>query len=210
MYVKHNSNYIVIVLIWVDDIIIVSNDDGMITELKCSFRNHFKMTDLGKLKWFLGISFRNGENIIEINQSRYVQKILDKFKMSDCHPVKIPCDSSFRNVSSVNSSELADPTLYREIVGSLIYIMVGTRPDLSHTVTKLSQFMSDPTVFHLNVAKHVLRNLKGTLDFGLKFSKCNNSLTLMGHSDSDWGSSEDRRSITGYCFQLSETGPLIS
>ena len=171
LYVKYNSNYIVIVLIWVDDIIIAGNDDGMITELKCSFCNNFKMTDLGKLKWFLGISFRNGENLIEINQTRYVQKILDKLKMSYCHPVKIPCDLSFRNVSSANSSELADPKLYREIVGSLIYIMVGTRPDLSYIVTKLSQFMSNPTVCHLNAAKHVLRYSNGTLDFGLKFSK---------------------------------------
>ena len=129
--------------------------------------------------------------------------------MTDCKPKSIPCDS---NINSINedSQELADPRLYREIVGSLIYVMVGTRPDICYAVTKLSQHMSKPTKAHLGLAKDVLRYLKSTINFGLKFSDTNEPLKLNGYCDSDWGNSEDRRSITGYCYQLNENGPLIS
>ena len=70
--------------------------------------------------------------------------------------------------------------------------------------------MSKPTKAHLNIAKDVLRYIKGTLNFCLKFVKCDKNVELNGYSDSDWGGSEDTRSITGYCFQLNENGPLIS
>ena len=105
---------------------------------------------------------------------------------------------------------LSDARKYREIVGSLIYIMIGTRPDLSYVVTKLSQHMSKPSEAHFNAAKRVLKYLKGTLDYSLKFCRNDEPLVLYGFSDSDWGNSEDRKSISGYCFKLQNSGPLIS
>ena len=89
--------------------------------------------------------------------------------------------------------------------------MTGTRPDLCYIVTKLSQKMSKPTRTNLDLAKHVLRYLRVTSEQGLTFRKSNVPLKLNGFCDSDWGASvADRRSITGYNFQLSSTGPLIS
>ena len=88
--------------------------------------------------------------------------------------------------------------------------MTNTRPDLSYVVTLLGQFMSKPTVAHLNLAKHVLRYLKGTKSLGLNFTKSDSNLEVYGYCDSDWGGSLDRRSISGYCFMLQENGPLIS
>lgn len=88
--------------------------------------------------------------------------------------------------------------------------MTGTRPDISYVVTKLSQHMSNPTKTMLGLAKHVLKYLKGTENYDLRFRRCSSGLKLVGHCDSDWGASSDRRSITGYCYQLSESGPLIS
>ena len=120
--------------------------------------------------------------------------------MSDCKPKP-----------SEDSEELTDPKLYRARVGSLIYVMTGTRPDLCYVVTKLSQKMYKPTQADLGAAKHVLRYLKGTQELGLTFKKSVSPLNLEGFCDSDWGASTtDRRSITGYNFQLSSTGPLIS
>lgn len=145
-----------------------------------------------------------------MNQTRYIEKVLQRFNMTDCCIKKVPCDLSFVNTSSIESNELADASLYREIVGSLIYIMTCTRPDLSFVVTKLSQYMSKPTKAHLNVAKQVLRYLKGTIDYNITFSKSSDPLKLIGFCDSDWGSSEDRKSISGYCFKLNKYGPLVS
>lgn len=130
--------------------------------------------------------------------------------MKDCKIRVTPCDVGLNEVKDDDSEELTNSTLYREIVGSLIYAMSATRPDLCYVVSILSQNMTKPTNAHLSMAKHVLRYLKGTSHYSLKFKKSGNVLQLTGCCDADWGSSEDRRSITGYSFQLCSNGPLIS
>ena len=92
-------------------------------------------------------------------------------------------------IQNEDSTELADQSLYREIVGSLIYVMTGTRPDLCYIVTNLSQHMAKPTESHLTMAKHVLRYIKGTINHGLKFQKSDVPLQLGGFCDADWGAS---------------------
>ncbi|KAK3716452.1 hypothetical protein RRG08_057375 [Elysia crispata] len=88
--------------------------------------------------------------------------------------------------------------------------MTATRPDLCFVVTKLSQYLTIPSDRHMIVAKHVLRYLKVTIQQKLTFRKSVDNLSLSSFCDSDWGNSEDRKSITGYCFTLSRKGPLIS
>ncbi|XP_064078464.1 uncharacterized protein LOC135195887 [Macrobrachium nipponense] len=145
-----------------------------------------------------------------MNQCNYLKRVLDKFQMSGCKPKSVPCDPSVNNEVFLDSEKLVDAKLYREIVGSLIYIMMVTRPDICFVVTKLSQYMSNPSKADFSLAKYVLRYLKGTLHYDLKFSKSDDELKESGFCDSDWGSSSDRRSITGYCFQLYSKGSLIS
>ena len=100
---------------------------------------------------------------------------------------------------------------YRAIVGSLIYAMTCTRPDLSWIVSKLSQHLSRPTEGDWTLLKQVMRYVKGTIDSKLHFTKCSTKMELVGYSDADWASSvEDRRSTTGYYFQLNSEGPAIS
>lgn len=106
---------------------------------------------------------------------------------------------------------MTDPKKYREIIGSLIYAMTCTRLDISWIVSKLSQKLSCPREEDMVAAKHVLRYLRGTIEYELCFKKCDGNLNLVAYSDADWASSlEDRRSTTGYCFSLSNHGPLIS
>ena len=97
-----------------------------------------------------------------MGQTQYIDKILSKFKMTDCKPKSTPCALGVEKGSEEESCELNDPKLYWAIVGSLIYVMTGTRPDLCYTVTRLSQNMAKPTQSDLSMAKHVLRYLKGT------------------------------------------------
>ncbi|XP_046856030.1 secreted RxLR effector protein 161-like [Xenia sp. Carnegie-2017] len=169
------------------------------------------MKDLGILHWFLGIEFKCSDDEMEMSQSRYAEKILAKFEMSDCKPKKAPSLLEHDKLMCMDSPELEDPNLYRRVVGSLNYFMTGLRPDLCYVVTKLSQYMSKPTVASLNAAKHVLRYLRGTPQLNLTFRKSENPLELVGYSDSDWrGNASHRKSISGYAFLLSEGGPLIS
>ena len=200
----------VIIIVWVDDLIISGTNLPLLERVKGALSNKFKMKDLGPLSWFLGTEFKCREESIEMNQTQYIDKILKKFEMSECKPKSVPCASGIEKESE-DSRELGDARLYREIVGSLIYVMTGTRPDICYVVTKLSQKMSNPTESDLSMAKHALRYLKGTREQGLRFCKSESALKLVGFCDADWGASvKDRRSITGYNFQLSENGPLIS
>ena len=96
------------------------------------------------------------------------------------------------------------------MVGSLIYAATCTRPDLSFIVMKLSQNLSNPRTCDLLLLKHVFQYIKKTIDYALVFRKTEN-LKLIGYCDADWATNVDnRRSITGYCFSLSESGPVIS
>ena len=110
-----------------------------------------------------------------------------------------------------SDADPVDAKTYREVVGSLIYIMTCTRPDLSWIVSKLSQNLSEPNEQHWITAKHVMSYLKGTIDHELCYRKSEANLKLVAYSDSDWAADiNDRRSTTGYCFSLTDDGPLIS
>jgi hypothetical protein len=106
--------------------------------------------------------------------------------------VKLSCDDGSKEVNG---------TVYRQMLGSLNYLTT-TRPDISYSVSVLSQFMAKPHESHWNAAKAVLRYLKGTLDYGIKYTDASD-VELTGYSDSDWaGNMDDRRSTTGYAFSI--------
>ena len=94
-----------------------------------------------------------------MNQSRYIEKILSKSGMADCKPHPTPCEMSTNKTS--DEIDLIDNKPYWEIIGSLIYIMVATKPGICCTVTRLSQDLAKPNSFHLTKGRHVLCYLKG-------------------------------------------------
>ena len=209
VYTKLEGKSIIILILFVDDVLIASNDDIALTKFKSSLSNKFKMKDIGDLSWFLGIKFDISCNEIKMSQSKSINKLVERFGMTDCHSKPVPCDLNQKNFDDMHSKP-ANKTLYQEIIGSLIYIMSCTRPDICFIVSKLSQYMHNPTVAHLNLAKNVIRYLKGTSDYCLTFSK-SDKLELFGYCDSDWANdSIDRKSITGFCFKLCKNGPVIS
>ena len=125
---------ITIVIIWVDDIIITSNSTDVLKSVKDNFSERFQMKDMGKLSWFLGIEFVYEEGIIKMNQTKYNERVLSRFNMQNCKPRSTPCEMNSSKVNEESSSP-AENRLYREIVGSLVYIMTATRPDLCCSAT---------------------------------------------------------------------------
>jgi len=207
LYLKQMKSEIVIILVWVDDLIIGASNENLLCEVKQMLQAKFSMKDLGALSYFLGIDFEQDVGSVKMNQKRYLRKILERFEMNDCKPRYTPCEQNLE----FNDEDPVDCRKYREVIGSLIYAMTCTRPDICWIVTKLSQYLSKPVKAHWVTVKHVLRYLKGTIDYELCYRKSEDGLNLVGYSDADWASSiEDRRSTTGYCFSLSKTGPLIS
>jgi hypothetical protein len=100
-----------------------------------------------------------------------------------------------------SKQEAMDPTLYRQLIGSLMYL-VNTRPDICFVVNTLSQFMVEPRRAHWTTTKHILRYLRGTIEYGLRYAQ-GDGVKLMGYTDADWaGNAVDRKSTSGCCFSL--------
>ena len=207
---KSDDVFVAIIVVWVDDLIIGARNTALKEEIKSLLRSRFRMKDLGALTYFLGIEFLQSSDAmsIKLSQTHYTKKILTKYGMMDSRPRATPCEAK---PEIVNGDPQPLNVKYREVVGSLIYLMTCTRPDISWTVTRLSQKLEDPGPVEWVMLRHVLRYLKGTMNNGLVYRKSSHGLSLTGFSDSDWAScSEDRRSTTGYYFSLNPAGPPIS
>ena len=136
-------------------------------------------------------------NGIFLGQGKYAVEILKRFGMMDSKPITTPMASNLKILSDA-SSEMVDATMYRQMIGSLMYIM-NTIPDIYFVVNTLSQFLIDLSHVHLIVANHILRYLRGTVDYGIKYD-VNKEIKLESYVDSDWvGSAIDRKSTLG-CF----------
>ena len=200
-----------ILLVFVDDIILATQHDKTMNNVKDSLKSRFTMKDLGPICFFLGIQFTQNSGEITMCQSTYLMNILDKFGMADCKPRATPSEMKPSSSSSENTDNINDEHKYREMIGSLVYAMTCSRPDLSYVVTKLSQHLSCPNESDWVTLKHVFQYIKGTLDLKISFRKSDEDLKLLAYCDADWASSlDERRSVTGYCFLLSDIGPVIS
>ena len=125
--------------------------------------------------------------------------------MMDCKSIATMMVSNLKKLhESASGSNLVDPTMYRQLIGPLMYL-IHTKPDTCFAVSALSQFMSESRHIHWVAAKHVLRYLRGTIGFGLKYVS-DGGVRLYGYVDSDWaGSAVDRKSASGYCFSMGST-----
>jgi hypothetical protein len=149
------------------------------------------MKDLGLMHYFLGLKFWQIPEKIFLNQGKYAVEILKRFNMLECKSMNTPMETKLKILVDT-SLELVDATLYRKIIESLMYMM-NTMPDKCFTVNTLNQYLVEPKCVHLVAAKHVMRYLKGTLDFGLCYNG-DHDFILIGYIGSDWaGSVSDRK-----------------
>ncbi|RVW73464.1 Retrovirus-related Pol polyprotein from transposon TNT 1-94 [Vitis vinifera] len=210
-YVKSFDNSYIILLLYVDDMLIVGSDIEKINNLKKQLSKQFAMKDLGAAKQILGMRIiRDKANgTLKLSQSEYVKKVLSRFNMNEAKPVSTPLGSHFKlsKEQSPKTEEERDhmsKVPYASAIGSLMYAMVCTRPDIAHAVGVVSRFMSRPGKQHWEAVKWILRYLKGSLDTCLCFTGA--SLKLQGYVDADFaGDIDSRKSTTGFVFTLGGT-----
>jgi hypothetical protein len=167
---------------------------------------HFKMSDLGLLSFYLGIEVRQSSDGITLNQAAYARKILVRSGMMNCNPCPLPMETRLK-LSKMSSAKPTDATEYRSIVGCLRYL-VHTRPDISYAMGFVSRFMEKPTVEHMNAIKHLLRYIAGTSTFSLCYKRAIGEASMLGFSDSDHaGDIDDCKSTSGGIFFLG-TSPI--
>ena len=152
------------------------------------------------MHYFLGMDVWQNADEISLGQGKYAIDILKRFGMMDCKAMATPMALNLNLLSDV-SSESVDAWMYCQMIGLLMYL-TNTRPDIFFVVNTLSQFLMDPRHVYLIAAKHILRYLKGIVDYGLKY-EVNQNINLKGYVDLDWaGSAIDRKSTLGCCFSM--------
>ena len=191
--------------VYVDDLIITRSNPEEIDVFKTSMKTKFEMTNFILLHSYLGIQVMQEEDGIKMCQTRYAIRILDMFNMSDCNASKTPMECRLKLDRNGEGLEV-ESTCFRRIIGCLRYLTL-TRPDLVYSVSYLSRFMSKSYSNHMTAAKRILRYVKGTINFGLKY-KSDEGSDLIGYCDNDYtGDLDDRKSTSGFIFFLG-TNPI--
>lgn len=208
IYIMETEDTYMIVVIYVDDLIIGTSNKDTYLKLKKDLAQKFKMKDLGKLHYCLGIEFKQdlSRKTVTMCQRKYIQNILIDYGMVEAKTMSTPLDGNVKLSKQMQpkteqeKSEM-ETIPYSSLVGSLMYLAVSTRPDIAHAVSALSQYTTNPGKEHWQAAKRVLRYLRGTENHGLIFKQL--SCPLEGYVDSDWGGNiDDRLSYTGFVFKL--------
>ena len=206
IYVRHGQRPLT-VGIYVDDILVAGDKIENINEFKSALAERFDIKDLGKLSYFLGVKVvqNSCDGTIWIGQPAYAETILKKFNMESCKSIATPVDVSTKLTKGTEDSEYIDDTYYQSAIGSLLYLSMKTRPDITFAVSLAARYSSKPTSQHLKAVKRIFRYLQGTIHYGLLFKR-SETKAILGYSDSDWGGDvADSKSTSGYLFQLGGT-----
>ena len=184
------SKYIFLVL-YVDDISLITNDTDMLVETKQLLFSHFDMKDLREASYILSIQILRDRpsGILRLSQQTYIERILKRFNVQSCSSDKAPIvkgDGFSKGQCPHNDIERdkMKAVPYSSIMGSLMYAQVCTRSDIAFIVGMLGRYLSDPSQSHWKVAQKVLRYLQGTKDLMLTYQRTD-TLEVVGFSDSD-------------------------
>ncbi|CAM8993626.1 unnamed protein product [Rhodiola kirilowii] len=177
-----NSGNGVIICLYVGDMLIFGTNIECINQTKEFLSSKFSMKDMGEAEIILGIRLKRVEGGLALTQSHYIEKVLKKFKYLDCHSVTTPFDSSKHLLP--NMGDPVSQLEYSRVIGSLMYAMTSTRPNIAFAVGKLSRYTSNPSVDHWQAIHRVLRYLKGTMNLCLVYSEFPS--VIEGFSDASW------------------------
>lgn len=219
LYIKFGKDIVCYILLYVDDLAIISNNVQMVNDIKAKLAREFEMTDVGKINSFLGIHVdrNSSDNSIALSQSRYLKNVLMKFEMNNCKSATTPIENGL-SLPNGDKNNLTDKP-YRELIGCLTYATQTTRPDLCASTNFFSRFQSCCTDEHFMYAKRILRYIHGTSELRMVYHRNATADILTGYADSDWaGDKNDRKSTSGYVFMvfgntvswLSQKQPTVS
>ncbi|GBE87159.1 hypothetical protein SCP_1004060 [Sparassis crispa] len=212
VYIRIKGDKIEIVTVWVDDLLIFTNDCALMDQLKRELRNMFEVTDLGEPQKIVGIEIERdrSKQTIKISQTKYIESILHKNGLTNANTVGMPLDPNtvLEKEEPETDDECDRDNGYASLIGSLMYTAIAMRPDIAHTVQRLSSFTANPGMAHWTAAKCVLRYLSGMRELGIIYGpiadvKPKDQSIFVGYSDADYANDiRDRKSISGYLFKL--------
>lgn len=204
-------NFFSFILVYVDDMLIASKDENEVELIIDELQSQYKLRRSPDVDLFLGVRLKweqNGKSAIRylrLSQEVYVCSILRRFGMEKCKPAITPMvEGFFSGLKLEEDLPPVDISLYQQMVGSLLYLGLKTRPDILASVLILARFQQKPTNYCHRAAKRVLRYLKGTSMHNLTYKSGNIDLNV--YLDSDFaGYTMDKKSMTGYKVKLGDS-----
>ena len=203
----HINNHRIIIAVHVDDCAITSSSGELMQDFKRRINEHHSITDLGPIHWLLGIKVTRDRETrtISLSQQSYIDTIIRRFNLHEAKAIPTPIVPGISYSSKggpADKTEAArmDKTPYRQAIGSLMYVAVTTRPDISFAVSMLSQFLENPREAHWEAVKRVFRYLAGTRGHALTYGGERHELT--GYTDADGSGQDHRRAISGFAYLI--------
>jgi hypothetical protein len=219
---RSKTGKVMLIFLFVDDFqISYHRDDAAEWSIeKEKLIRKFNTKDMGASKWILGMRIQRDRrnHILTLDHELYITKALQRFGLADCKAVFTPQaivrgSTSEEAIQRDGGDEPCDKQQYMELVGTLMYPSISTRPDIANAARSLAQHMQDPRRRHEVAAKRVLRYLAGTKEIGLRFGREQKAATgdmqITAFGDADWANDRsDRKSITGWIVKLN--GDVVS
>ena len=204
-----NSNSKCILICHVDDILVLHKSLSYIYDIIAKISYYIKIEEIGVVSMFLGnnINIDYHTKTLYIDQKAYTEKLLSKFSIygnPSYKPTKIPGEPGLKLRKNTTSASPSDINQYQKQIGSLLYLALKTRPDITFATIYCARYMSNPSKDHFSALNRIWKYLLATPNIGVIYNCQGNDLFLKGYSDADWGNDLDqRRSTSGYIFSLS-------
>ena len=203
LYILRDSDSNLYLLVYVDDLLLASRSSDTLKKIKSALMKEFDIKDLGEATYFLGMEFERDRaaGTLKLSQHKNALDLVTRYGLLECKPKSLPLSPSIKLAKDPDHP--LDTTVhgYSELVGSLLYLSVCTRPDIAQAVGALARYMSAPGESHWQALKGVMRYLAGTLDCGIVYTADGGE--IIGYCDADFaGDIDTRRSTTGYVFTL--------
>lgn len=186
LYMKTTNKNCIYVILYVDDLLLSSYDLQQIKEVKHLLNKKFNMKDLGKIKKYLRIeiNYKPEEKKLNLSQSGYIESLAEEYNVKDSRSVSTPMEINLK----LEPAEYYETNLkYRNLIGALLYVSNGSRPDISFAVNYLSRFQNSYNQTHFKYALRILKYLYGTRFINLTYS-VNSHEEIDGFVDADWAS----------------------
>jgi hypothetical protein len=197
LFTKKVDGELFICQLYVDDIIFGSTNKAFNDQFSKLMTDRFQMSMMGEMRFFLGFEIKQLREGTFINQAKYTQDMLKRFKMKDVKGVATPMQTKCHLELNPNGKDV-DQKVYRSMIGSLLYLC-ASRPDIVLSVGVCARYQAAPKESHLVAVKRIFRYLVHTPNYGLWYPKGSN-FSLCGYTDSDWaGDKDDRKSTSGAC-----------
>ncbi|KFY67852.1 hypothetical protein V497_00175, partial [Pseudogymnoascus sp. VKM F-4516 (FW-969)] len=207
-----NKELNIIISLYVDDLAIIGPNLDTIKAFIKELKNYFKLKDLGIIKDYLGVEIsydiKNGK--LKLGQSKYIQKVLDRFNINNKSPKYTPIKANIKLEPNKEQATPKEIKWFQMAIGSLLYLAMATRPDITYATILLARFASNPSIEHVNAINNIFKYLSKTKDLGIIYTReGDNTDYLSGYCDADYaGDLATAKSTNGYIFYLAK-GPIM-